>query len=952
MKDVAFCLRRLLGVAWRLDRRRFVVGAGLLLLGAIATPVVAIGAGRLVDHVVAGDVSGASVWAVVVAVALTGDLMLGHFAHLYYFELAEQTEEHFNRELLHLVNGSDHLDRTDDPAFADRVDLLRQDVMQMRATVQTGLQLGATAVQVLLTAVVLATVSPWLLVLAAFAVAPVVLGRRAESALQEVREEQSATTRSIRSLRRLATSPASQKEIRLGGGTDFLLARQRALLDTYDDAMGRADTRYALLRATGQIVFGVAYVAAVLGAFWLAREGRASVGQVVLTITLATQLSVQMSAGIEMLGSVHRAAAGLRRFLALEVEVAADPDAPAGRVAAATGPGDRGLPDDLSDGIRLEGVTFGGVARGIRRGDGTSEAVRVELGPPPVEDRQVERAVERRLHARGSARLERPQRVVEPHVAARVELLRHADVVVGQEDDATAHLGVLRKFDEQLDEALAAVVGGVRLAGDDELHGALGIGEQRTQAGRVLQHEREALVGGDAAGEADREHVGRQQLAIPRRRGHARVLLLPGFDHAAAGVVDKLLAQPPPQRPQLGIAHGIRGPVARGRVVGAEAGCRERAHLGIGPGGGVHAVRDGGDGHVGRVEARPQRAEHVPADVAVQLRDAVGALREAQAHDGHVEGVGGAALVVFRAEREHVGDVDARQQLGREVALDERCLEAVDARRHGRVGREDGARAHDLERLGEAQPLGDEPADALEPEEPRVPLVGVEDGGLRDAGETRVERDGPRAPDAEQQLLQKTVLSPAAVETVGDGAELLRVLGDVGVEQKERHATDGELPDAGRERLAVGKGEHDLRRRAVGRAEHAHGQSVGVEHGVALELPALPGDRLAEVAGAVEEADADDRHTEVGRRLEVVAREDAEAARVLGQRIRDPVLGREVGDRGGHVGAEALVPARLGEVGVQLVAEGDGARDVGLVGGELLEACGRHLAEETVRVLA
>ncbi|CAM5785997.1 ABC transporter ATP-binding protein [Cellulomonas persica] len=362
MKDVAFCLRRLLGVAWRLDRRRFVVGAGLLLLGAIATPVVAIGAGRLVDHVVAADVSGASVWAVVVAVALTGDLMLGHFAHLYYFELAEQTEEHFNRELLHLVNGSDHLDRTDDPAFADRVDLLRQDVMQMRATVQTGLQLGATAVQVLLTAVVLATVSPWLLVLAAFAVAPVVLGRRAESALQEVREEQSATTRSIRSLRRLATSPASQKEIRLGGGTDFLLARQRTLLDTYDDAMGRADTRYALLRATGQIVFGVAYVAAVLGAFWLAREGRASVGQVVLTITLATQLSVQMSAGIEMLGSVHRAAAGLRRFLALEAEVAADRDASSGRTSSSAGTPsldrDRGLPDDLSDGIRLEGVTF------------------------------------------------------------------------------------------------------------------------------------------------------------------------------------------------------------------------------------------------------------------------------------------------------------------------------------------------------------------------------------------------------------------------------------------------------------------------------------------------------------------------------------------------------------------------------------------------------------------
>ena len=351
MRDVVFCLRRLLALAWRLDRRRFVIGAGLLLLGAVATPLVAIGAGQLVDQVVSGDADAAARWAVVVAVALTGDLMLGHFAHLYYFELAEQVEERFNRDLLRLVNGSDHLDRADDPAFADRADLLRQDVMQMRMTVQTGLQLGATAVQVLITAVVLATVSPWFLVLAAFAVAPVVLGRRAESDLQRVREEQSPTTRTIRALRRLATSPASQKEVRLGGGTDFLLARQRALLGTYDDAMTRADVRYALLRAAGQLVFGVAYVAAVLGAFWLAREGRASVGQVVLTITLATQLAVQMSAGIEMLGSVHRAAAGLRRFVALSDEVAAErPDTPGARAGSVAG--------DLTDGIRLDDVWF------------------------------------------------------------------------------------------------------------------------------------------------------------------------------------------------------------------------------------------------------------------------------------------------------------------------------------------------------------------------------------------------------------------------------------------------------------------------------------------------------------------------------------------------------------------------------------------------------------------
>ncbi|MCC2314022.1 ABC transporter ATP-binding protein [Cellulomonas xiejunii] len=360
MNDVLFCLRRLFSIGWRIERRRLVIGGGLLLLGAIATPLVAIGVGNLIDDLIAGAVGRASVWGLVVAAALTGELMLGHFAHLYYFELAEATEERFNRDLLRMVNGSTHLDHADDPVFADRVDLLRQDVMQLRGTVQFGLQLGAMCVQILLTSVVLAVVSPVLLLLAASAVLPVVLGKRAEAALQATREEQAPTTRSVRSLRRLAASPASQKEIRLSGGGDFIVERQRVLLGSYSAAMSRADLRYALTRAAGQLAFGVAYAAAVIWVFALAQDGRASAGDVVLTITLATQLSVQMSTGVELLGSVHRASAGLRRFDALERELAA------GERRTPTGP----LPQPAGDGIRLEAVTFTypGAARAVLRG--------------------------------------------------------------------------------------------------------------------------------------------------------------------------------------------------------------------------------------------------------------------------------------------------------------------------------------------------------------------------------------------------------------------------------------------------------------------------------------------------------------------------------------------------------------------------------------------------------
>ena len=168
----------------------------------------------------------------------------------------------------------------------------------------------------------------------------------------------------------------------------------------------------------------------------------------------------------------------------------------------------------------------------------------------------------------------------------------------------------------------------MRLAGDDELHGPLGVGEEGAQALLVVQHEREALVGRHASREADREHVGVEHARHPLRRGHAGVLLDPRRRDALARVGDELLAHGPPHRPQLSIRHSVRAPVTARGVVGAEAVLREGDHERVGPGGSVHAVRDRGDRYIRRVEAGPELAEHASRDLAVQLRDAVGTLRE------------------------------------------------------------------------------------------------------------------------------------------------------------------------------------------------------------------------------------------------------------------------------------------------------------------------------------
>ena len=142
--------------------------------------------------------------------------------------------------------------------------------------------------------------------------------------------------------------------------------------------------------------------------------------------------------------------------------------------------------------------------------------------------------------------------------------------------------------------------------------------------------------------------------------------------------------------------------------------------------------------------------------------------------------------------------------------------------------------------------------------------------------------------------------------------------GDVGVEQQQRDPTDLGPPHL-RDQLAPARQpDGHLARRPVGLAEQRDRQPVGVEDRVGLLLPALARQRLPEVAAAVEQPHADDRHAEVGGRLEVVAGEDAQTAGVLRQHGGDAELGGEVGDRARHLRAQRLVPPGLGEVGAKV----------------------------------
>ena len=121
--------------------------------------------------------------------------------------------------------------------------------------------------------------------------------------------------------------------------------------------------------------------------------------------------------------------------------------------------------------------------------------------------------------------------------------------------------------------------------------------------------------------------------------------------------------------------------------------------------------------------------------------------------------------------------------------------------------------------------------------------------------------------------------------------------------------------------------------------------------GIALDLAVALVEPLAEVAAAVEEADADERHAELGGGLQVVAGEDAEAARVDGEALVETELGREVGDEAA-VGPAPLLPPRraLRLRGQPLLHAAEAQRVLG--GQRLAEVVVGELGEEGGRVVS
>ncbi len=314
MKGVLFLLR----LAVSIDPRRLVIAGVLMMIGFLSTPFVGVLLKGLTDHAMAGDVRAATTYALATALLLVFELVMANFAHLYYFELGEKMGAALDAELASRVNGVPGLQHFDDPDYADTLALVRQDITQTRVGLESVLHLGALLIRAGVTTALLAWVNPWLALLPVAAVPAVLVSRRAQLLINQARERNAASSRFTQHLVELASSADAVKEIRLFGADSFLRERHAQTWSATTRELWRAQLAGAALRATGQLLFALAYG----GALLLILRGGPTLGEFVLVVTLAGQIGVQVSGVLGLMGTFQIASRFVDRLDLLTMTVA------------------------------------------------------------------------------------------------------------------------------------------------------------------------------------------------------------------------------------------------------------------------------------------------------------------------------------------------------------------------------------------------------------------------------------------------------------------------------------------------------------------------------------------------------------------------------------------------------------------------------------------------------
>ena len=339
----------LLRLVWRVEPRMASAGFVTHVLAGLANPLAALLLGLLVDATIAREGTRMTALAVALALAWVAAIAGGNFGMWIVNGLQERMAIFVERDLIRLTTEIPDVEHHEHDAHLDQVALLREQRHRFSLVAFSLAELLAIVVQLAGSAVALAGVDLLLLLLPAFAIPNLLLTARAERMVHAARDRTAGGLRLANHLYEVATTPAAGKDMRLSGMGREIRHRHGEVWDGVSAEREAAQLRAALWRTLGVAVFAIGYVACVVYALARAAAGEASVGDVVLVLAIAAQLSNGLASGVDVVSWFAQQLRSFDRYAWLH-----ERHADATRPGAATEP----APSTLREGLELRGVGF------------------------------------------------------------------------------------------------------------------------------------------------------------------------------------------------------------------------------------------------------------------------------------------------------------------------------------------------------------------------------------------------------------------------------------------------------------------------------------------------------------------------------------------------------------------------------------------------------------------
>ncbi len=208
--------------------------------------------------------------------------------------ISEKLDIELSGTVLRWASHSPRIDQYDQPDYLNRQHLVRSNTQKLAGISWNLVNTVAVVLGLAASLVLLAQINPWLMIMALLAVPPFLLDGRSRRFIRQARDRTAPWERQEATLHGYASQPEQAKEVRVNRSQGIIDDHCTTLWSRIRETTRAAHLRSAVQAYAGWLVFAVGYLGAVTLTIALVTQGRASLGDLVLVISLGQQLRWQV----------------------------------------------------------------------------------------------------------------------------------------------------------------------------------------------------------------------------------------------------------------------------------------------------------------------------------------------------------------------------------------------------------------------------------------------------------------------------------------------------------------------------------------------------------------------------------------------------------------------------------------------------------------------------------